>query len=345
MSILVRNESFGYIAFDNITRKHVFVETDKKIAQPLTDEAVSEIYNKLLVKDKIYIVGTYEKSNSPKGLVAPMCLYLEITSWCPLDCAHCYKPSEKHEEKKLKLEDYTDIIIQAHEMGVFEVRLCGNEPVLSPYFAEICILIKKLNMHLSINTSGRLDSKYRALLISQNPDCVVVSLDGIKEVHDKVRAEGAYNLSLSLLDDLKKNNIVKRINCVLSKETMPFIENVVQEAHLAKCGISFIPLRTMGKETEYKKSAALSKKEMLSCVEQITKLRLQYEDVPIETFFDILGGTFTAHHMMNFNSPCPAGKNGFVAADGTFFPCDWIRYLGDRFNCGSVIDQGLKNIW
>ena len=277
-------------------------------------------------------------------LSAPLCLYLEITSKCPLGCAHCYKP-EATEKKNLSYEDYESIILQAHNMGVFEIRLCGNEPVLSRYFVEICNLIKKLKMHLSINTSGRLNDTQIESLLAVEPDFVVVSLDAIAEVHDEIRHKGDFDTSYRILKLLKEKDVETRINCVLSRKTMPHIETLVETASTIPCGISFIPLRTMGKSSTFKSEESMTAELIRSCNKAITKCRLLHPEIKIEMFFDVFGGEFTAHHLMNLNTPCPAGKNGFVSAQGELFPCDWIRYLKEQFYCGNVLEKGLSSLW
>lgn len=352
MIILVRNESFGQVVFQRDTRKHKFISSKEKIKDKLTKEQKQFFCNELGIKydpeDVEFVIKgiEYQKNVEIKNrLSAPLCLYLEITQWCPLNCAHCYKPDKPENEEKLTLDDYKKIIFEAHEMGVFEVRLCGNEPVLSEYFFEVCQFIKQLKMHLSINTSGRLNDYYKKLLIDAEPDFVVVSMDAIPEIHDAVRCPGAFENSYSILRKLTERNIECRINCVLSKKTMNYIQEMVDTAKSIPCGISFIPLRTMGRPSWFKSEESMNPDAIRFCNNEITRCRMENLELPLEMFFDTFGGDFTAHHLMDFNTPCPAGKNGFVSAQASFYPCDWIRYLNEKYYCGNVLEEGLKNIW
>lgn len=344
MSIKIRPESFGLIAFDTDNRKHVFIKTATPISDPNTAvvrSLVTEAFDYNLVRNLDFqMVG----GRRPEGLSAPLCLYLEITETCNLSCAHCYKPAEPPHHA-MTISNFYELLEECQDMGVFEVRLCGNEPTVSPFFEEVGRKIRSLGLYLSMNTSGNLGAQLRRRITDLVPDHVVVSLDGIRETHDAVRTPGAYDKAVKLLQMLQDANIPRRINSVLSTLTLSHIDDVVAIAREVNCGISFIPLRTMGRVTPFKQSSALTKESMYEAVRRLTQLKREVPDVPIETFFDILGNGFWAHHTMDFNTPCPAGKNGFVAVDGAFYSCDWIRYLGDTYRCGDVRDQGLRYIW
>lgn len=343
MSIKIRPESFGLIAFDTTNRKHVFIKTESSVTNYDIDKIrslVAQKFNYQIKNDHFQMVG----GRQAEGLSAPLCLYLEITERCNLSCAHCYKPAELPHDA-MAISNFYELLEECRDMGVFEVRLCGNEPAVSPFFEDVCRKIRSLDLYLSINTSGNLDSQLRSKIIDSKPNHVVVSLDGIRETHDAVRTLGAYDKAVNLLQLLKESNIPRRINSVISICTIDHIDKVVSVAKEVNSGISFIPLRTMGRATSFKKSSALTKKSMYEAVRRITQLKQDVPDVPVETFFDILGNGFLAHHTMDFNIPCPAGKNGFVAVDGMFYPCDWIRHLGKTYQCGDVRDNGLCYIW
>lgn len=342
MLIRIRKESFGYIAFETKTRNHHFIYTNEQL-------------EKMTKKDLYNFLANYYKNNDYKyefiipsehssRLSAPLAMYLEITDNCNMNCKHCYKPFEP---KKTSLDKNEKIALlkQLRDMGIFEIRLCGNEPTASNDFLEICEYIKKLNFHLSLNTNGYLSEKLQEKIIILEPDSIVISIEGDEYVHDKIRIKGSYERAVSFLNKLKETKIYRRINTMLSKQTIDSIEHIIKLAEYTGCGISFIPLRTMGKETNFKDFCALDRELMLLAVKQITKIGTKYPSVEIETFFDILEKNFIAHHPMDFNTPCPAGKNAFISYNGDVFPCDWIRYTGNRFLCGNVRSDNIFNIY
>ncbi len=85
---------------------------------------------------------------------------------------------------------------------------------------------------------------------------------------------------------------------------------------------------------------------MKEAVEEIMRQRKRFPSLTFLTYFDVLGKTATYHHPIDrFNNPCPARKNGFITYSGDFFPCDFLRYAGQRYFCGNVLDKGFHNLW
>lgn len=84
---------------------------------------------------------------------------------------------------------------------------------------------------------------------------------------------------------------------------------------------------------------------MRRAVEEIMRLSAVYSHLVLLTYFDVLGEKATYHHSMDCNKPCPARKNGFIAYNGDFYPCDFLRYLGKVYHCGNVTNGGFWPIW
>jgi pyrroloquinoline quinone biosynthesis protein E len=343
VTVKVRPEQFGCIVFDMESRKHIFITDGEPVSTIDRPDIRSKIADKFgFVGDQMQLELVGEKIG--RRLSAPLCLYLEITKYCTIRCKHCYK-SDNPLQQEMTKEDIFKLLNDAKKMGVFEVRLCGNEPTISPIFKVVCEQILALGFYLSVNTSGIMGDQKIRQIVEIRPHHVIVSVDGTRETNDAIRMTGAFDRAVALLHALQKAGIPRRINCVLSGLTIDHIDDVVTLAEDVGCGISFIPLRTMGRSTAFKESSSLTREQMYKAVQQITQLKKDVPDVPLETFFDILGNGFWAHHTMDVNIPCPAGKNGFVTADGKFYPCDWLRYLGEQFCCGDVRENDLSYVW
>ncbi|MCK4744746.1 radical SAM protein [Candidatus Parcubacteria bacterium] len=341
--VRIRKEKFGYILFERFTRVHYFVTENKTL----------EIFSKREIKD--FLRGyfgnlteiEYEFINSQNNsltLSAPIGMYMEISEKCNLSCEHCYKPKEKTKQG-LSMANTKRLIDELYEMGVFEIRLCGNEPTISPHFFEICEYIKSLNLYLGVNTNAYFNESMQEKIIDLRPDFIIISVDGTREIHDSIRTTGSYDKVISFLKRLKKTSIKRRINTLVSKATICSIEHIVQLANSVDAGVSFLPLRTIGKSTNFKKDESMDANSMFSVVKKITLLRKQYPNTMLLTYFDLLSKNAIYHHSMDFNKPCPSRKNGFITYDGDFFPCDFLRYLGDKYFCGNVIEKGFNSLW
>ncbi len=72
----------------------------------------------------------------------PELLDIAITNWCDRRCPFCYRASDRS-GMHLALDDYVDVIRQAHEMHAFQVALGGGNPNQHPDFAEILRLTRE----------------------------------------------------------------------------------------------------------------------------------------------------------------------------------------------------------
>lgn len=92
----------------------------------------------------------------------------------------------------------------------------------------------------------------------------------------------------------------------------------------------------------------INSKQMRKAVEEIMRAREVFPDILLYTYFDVLGeGEPQYHHPIDkFNMPCPARKNGFITYSGDFFPCDFLRWAGEKFFCGNIFKGGdFKKLW
>ncbi len=216
MTIKIRKESFGYIFFRQSDRKYFIVE--KNFADSDLFPVVKQYFPEVCDSKEIVIVQNKDSKRS-LNLSAPIGLYLEISQKCNLNCGHCYKPDEVG-HKEMGLDQIKNLLRELTAMGVFEIRLCGNEPTASKWFFEVTKYIKERGLYLGINTNGFFGKRIKEYLGSLNPDLVVVSVDGKKETHSQIRGRGVYEKAIELLKYLRDLNINCRINTVLSKKTL-----------------------------------------------------------------------------------------------------------------------------
>lgn len=344
MFIKIRKERWGYILFDRHSRVHHFVETDERLELMSKDCLLKFLSNYFQFVSSDVTWQFIFPTNSELLLSAPIGMYMEVSSECNMNCSHCYKPWSTP-QSLLLTHQFKRLIDELWEKGVFEIRICGNEPTTSPFLFNIAEHIKNKEIYLGINTNAYFDEVIQEHLINLKPDLLAISIDGNQNTHDKIRKIGSYDRAVSFLARLSKYSIKKRINTLISKVTIGAMENVVWLGDLYNAEVSFLPLRTIGKSTTFKEENAIDSREMLFVVREVMRLREKYPDVTLLTYFDILGEKATYHHSMSFNHPCPASKNGFIASNGDYFPCDFLRYLGDAYFCGNVTENGFYELW
>jgi heme d1 biosynthesis protein len=121
---------------------------------------------------------------------------------CNLACKHCYSisadvdfPGELNAAQVFKVMD---------DLKAFRVPvliLSGGEPLLRPDLFEIAVRAKKLGFYVGLSTNGTLiDAPLARRIGALGFDYVGISLDGLRETHDRFRRkEGAFDASLAAL--------------------------------------------------------------------------------------------------------------------------------------------------
>jgi len=143
-----------------------------------------------------------------KGLDSPILLIHFITSNCNLRCGHCFYWKEISKSKALGIEQIKTIVSSLKPLDT--VMLTGGEPFLSKDLVEICELYSKKARNINITTNGFMPDdifeKANDILDKTKSNIhIQVSLDGMKEKHDKLRSKkGSFDNAVKTLKMLKK---------------------------------------------------------------------------------------------------------------------------------------------
>ncbi|MBN1592064.1 MAG: radical SAM protein [Candidatus Coatesbacteria bacterium] len=156
------------------------------------------------------------------GLIRPRKLRLAVTSRCNARCRMC-NAWQKPLERELSLADYERVFSESAKFlsGIKHVSFTGGEPTLRKDLGDIIRLVTERfpSASININTNALLNDRLMALaseiLSFRKQLMVIVSLDGLGEVHDRIRGvEGAYakaSAALASLLSLSKENGHKRL--------------------------------------------------------------------------------------------------------------------------------------
>lgn len=146
---------------------------------------------------------------------------LEVTQKCNLRCIHCYGAYNNLKENFISL-DYIKILCnQFNILNTYQINLTGGEYFLHPNYNEIFNLFKTQGYQIAILTNGLYSEKIMKFLDGQDDIYfdLKISLDGLDEVHNKIRGNNNsfYNV-IKLLNYLKnKINIKVTISITINK--------------------------------------------------------------------------------------------------------------------------------
>ena len=132
---------------------------------------------------------------------------------CNLSCEFCICDGEKtldSEAIKTKLDSCSGTVI-----------FTGGEPLLREDINELCGYAKKNNLRVGVHTNAVLLSR----LNFKNVDFVNLPLDGLQEIHDRLRGRN-FEFIIKALDQLKEKNIVARITTIATKINLSYIKEI-----------------------------------------------------------------------------------------------------------------------
>lgn len=325
------------------------------------EEALEEIEilekEGLLFTEDVYINHLVQFGNrSP--VVKALCLH--IAHDCNLKCKYCfagegeYRGSRSLMSKEVGIKAIDFLIQSSGNRRNLEVDFFGGEPLMNfdvvKDIVEYARSIEKdnnKNFRFTITTNGVLLDDEIQTYINKHMHNVVLSIDGRKEVHDRMRYtinhKGSYDVILPKFKKMAESRNQKDyyVRGTFTRENLDFAKDVLHLANLGFKQISVEPV-VAPKEMSY----ALRE-------EDLPTLFNQYEELAKELIKRKRSGEgFNFFHFMIDLSqgPCVAKRLAgcgsgseylAVTPEGELYPCHQFVGLED-FKIGTVFD-GVKN--
>ena len=162
------------------------------------------------------------------GRPTPLFASYNVTGKCNMRCTFC--EWWKNDIPELSTKQALAAIDAVCSLGVPFFDLSGGEPLLRK---DLVVLAKRVAAHgclVSINTNGTLLDKNRVGEVADVFDTVVVSLDGPKEFHDKIRGvPGTYEKAVNALELLKAKGVRTGVNSVATPWNMNILPKFIEE--------------------------------------------------------------------------------------------------------------------
>jgi len=112
----------------------------------------------------------------------------DLTTACNLRCLHCELEAGRRDPAELSP---AEALVVAHDLvdaGARRVSLSGGEPLLRKDWPELCQHLARAGVWVSIVTNGLLlDAETLSRAVAAGAQAVTVSLDGLREIHDRIR--------------------------------------------------------------------------------------------------------------------------------------------------------------
>lgn len=324
-------------------------------------EAYNEIYNafingKIFSKDKYKEISNSDLLNSP---IKAMCI--NVAHDCNMVCEYCFASKGDFGcgrelmtvETAKKAIDF--LIENSKDRKNLEVEFFGGEPLIAFNTVKKTVeyargLEKKYNkiFRFTITTNGILLTDDKIDFINEEMSTVVLSLDGRKEINDKMRktkgGKGTYDQIIPKFKRLveRRNGKNYYIRGTFTRNNLDFAKDVMHIYNLGFDEISIEPV-VGDKKLDYTINQ-----------EELKKVLDEYETLAKQIYKMKVDGSNINFYRFNVdlkNSPCAIKRlkgcscgNEFIAVvpNGDIFPCH--QFVGDdNFIMGNLNSSTFNN--
>lgn len=288
------------------------------------------------------------------GYVPKTCVW-EITRACNLRCQHCGNNAGCPRDDELTTEECLHVVDELAELGNELLTLSGGEPTLRHDWPAIArhAVARGIDVNLITNGQGNaraLAKQAREVGLAN----VGVSLDGLRETHDRLRGEGTFDRACHMIRTLADEGLWVDVMFTANHWNVGEMADVHTLAgELGARGFRVQIGKPMGRQTD-REDLTLTPAALLTLLPALG--RLAAEKGPIVVIGDSVGYFSPAERKLRGErcaqghwTGCYAGCQAIgIQSDGTVKGCLSLQPRAgepDPFIEGSVRDAPLRDIW
>ena len=150
---------------------------------------------------------------------------------CNLKCIHCYSRSQDKEYSgELSTEEGKQLLDDLAAFGCPVILFSGGEPLMRPDLLELVGYARGLGLRAVISSNGTLIKQNMAAeLKSLGLSYVGISLDGLRETHDRFRGvKGAFDMALDGLRVCKEAGIKVGLRFTINRKNSQDIPGIFE---------------------------------------------------------------------------------------------------------------------
>ena len=284
---------------------------------------------------------------------------------CNMRCRYCFYADELDNREirsygKMSVDTMHTIVDKAMEYGDYECTIAfqGGEPTLAglDFYRDLVAYVtahenpKKLKIHYALQTNGYLINEEWAAFLGENHFLVGVSLDGLKEIHDRYRLDaagkGTYQRVISAIRLLEKHQVEYNILTVVTAATArngQKIYNYFKKNHFGyqqyiEC---LDPIGEAPGQHEYSLTPE-KYGEFLKSMFDAWYLDMRSGTYVYNRYFENLMMIMAGQQPESCNMRGVCGKQWVFEADGSVYPCDF--YALDQWCLGNINKNSFEEM-
>ena len=159
----------------------------------------------------------------------PRYVVWELTLKCDLACRHCGSRAGRPRAEELSVAEARSVVQQLADLGTEAVTFIGGEAYLHPDWLQIVEATAAAGIRATLTTGGRAFTRRMARKAARaGLTGVSVSIDGLRETHDTLRAvRGSYDAARRALDATAAADLLVLANTQFNRLNMPEIDELV----------------------------------------------------------------------------------------------------------------------
>jgi MoaA/NifB/PqqE/SkfB family radical SAM enzyme len=286
----------------------------------------------------------------------PMSATIILTSRCNLNCSFCFIKKGEFKEK-MNEEELMDVITKLAKWGVKQISFTGGEPLVEKELLYRMLQHSKNNgMIVGFVTNGTLFTEEDLDKIKNiGVDRISISIDGPKEIQEKLRGKDTYRKIMFTLEKL--NQIKKiygkpnvRINTTVFDTNIKYLEWLfhIAKKHGAQLVLSPLGLDYLTAVKKRKLPENVIKKlwvnksnlpELKKQIERLKELKKKFGIVlNSDSFLDLIVDYY--NNPKNIKRKCEVATYHLgITREGDVVICGYLGILGN------VKKSSLKKIW
>lgn len=269
-----------------------------------------------------------------------------ITNKCNLACFYCFTNSSPEGDRGLSTKE---IIFSFQKLKSLKaVNLTGGEIFLHKDIGKILQSAVRIFPHVHLITNGILIPKSFIPFFKKHNISFSISVDGPKNVHEKIRGKNTFIPTINNIKLLRKNNLYVNMQATISKINVAYIDYLINLGRKLKVNrVSFMRLRSVGRAKEYPQ-LILNKNETKNLNEKLynfarsnKEIQIMLKDSFINTLNPELINKTKKLGPRYICGGCRAGMEMlYIEHTGDIYPCPFLQ-----IPLGNILKDDVFDIW
>lgn len=279
----------------------------------------------------------------------PITCVWEVTMGCNMRCEHCGSSCKGPLPGELTTDEAFRLVDMMAKMNMSWVTLSGGEPLLRKDIYEIIQHFSDKGVDANVITNGWLiDKEIAGKLKKSNVSTVAISIDGPKEIHDRIRREGSFDQSKRAFEFLNEEGVYTASITTISRENIDYLDRIKRD--LIDMGVKLwqvqlgLPMGNFANHKDWMISPYEIQPIIDFCYQTALEGKIRITPADCIGYYNSKLNSINYMGSLGIWEGCNAGLRSFgVLHNGDIVGCTSIR--DKNFIEGNIREKSLIEIW